>query len=506
MKIGKFKIKTKWVVIIIIILAIAGYFVIKSAFKNPLEGFVVQKIDRGEVLQEVSETGSVQATDNISLGLKTLGKISAINVSVGDDVKKGQILASIDTNQLNSQLKNYQAAVEVAKAQYQKLLVGLTPEDLKTYEVAKESAQDDLASTYASAVITLNDAYTKIYNSLTAVQSVQESYFSNSDQEGIKIVDNKKIISDSVTNIKFYLDTAKVTSDRNDIDSALAQAEASLNKTFNALKIIRETVDAGVYYSKVSSTDKTAIDTQRSNINTGLTNVTNAQQDISADKIALQKAEDNLALKKAKPRQEDIDLYEAQIEQAQANVDLIQSQIADAYLRSPLDGKITKINAKPGEVVSANQAVVNLFSSSAFQIKADIYEQDIVNVKVGNDVKINVIAFPKDVFYGKIILIDPAEKIVDNVVYYQVTIDFPEQPEGIRSGMTADIVILTNKKSDVVRAPKNAVEKIDNKETVQIIKDGKSIGQEITTGLEGNDYFEVVSGLNEGDEIITGKK
>ena len=53
-------------------------------------------------------------------------------------------------------------------------------------------------------------------------------------------------------------------------------------------------------------------------------------------------------------------------------------------------------------------------------------------------------------------MIDPAEKIVDNVVYYEVTIDFSNQAEGIKSGMTADIVIETNKKDNVLMIPKNS--------------------------------------------------
>ena len=103
-------------------------------------------------------------------------------------------------------------------------------------------------------------------------------------------------------------------------------------------------------------------------------------------------------------------------------------------------------------------------------------------------------------------LIDPAETIVDNVVYYNVTIEFLNQPDGIRSGMTADITIESNKKDNVLRIPKNAVVQIDGTETVQIVKGSKIENRTITTGLEGNDYFEVTSGLNENDQIVTGKK
>ena len=152
------------------------------------------------------------------------------------------------------------------------------------------------------------------------------------------------------------------------------------------------------------------------------------------------------------------------------------------------------------------QSAINLLSTDPFEIKVAVYEQDIVNVKVGNDVKIDLVAFPKNAFLGKVLSIDPAETIIDNVVYYEITIDFPDQPEGIRSGMTADITIETNKKDNVLMVPKNVVQNLGGKDLVQVVKNGKIENREIITGLEGNEYYEVLSGLSDGDTIITGKK
>jgi multidrug efflux pump subunit AcrA (membrane-fusion protein) len=116
------------------------------------------------------------------------------------------------------------------------------------------------------------------------------------------------------------------------------------------------------------------------------------------------------------------------------------------------------------------------------------------------------VAFPKQTFEGRVLSIDPAEKIVDNVVYYQVTIDFPDQPMGIRSGMTADIVIETEKKQDILRVAKSAVEVVDGAETVRVVKNGKIENRKITIGLAGDEYLEIISGLNEGDQVIVGIK
>lgn len=503
----KIKIKKKWVIITAIILLVVGYFSFNSLFKNETDGYITEKISRGEVLQEVSETGSIRATENINLSFKSSGRIESINVNVGNNVKAGDILAKIETSQLAIQLKDARAALVVANSQLDKILNGSTPEDIKITEDARNSAQQDLNNEYGDATTLLDDAYIKIYNSFTTANSIQGSYFSTSDQEGIKVQDSKKKISDSMEDVKFYLDKAKVVnSDHNDIDTALSKTIIDLNNVANSLKIIRDVCDQGIYYSNVSSADKTSIDTQRGYINTALTNITGSQQTINSYKIALEKAESQLAFKKAPARPEDVDSYRAQVSQAQSKIDLLEQQTSDNYLRSPINGKITKINNDPGEVISANSTIISLLSINPFQIKADIYEQDIVNVKIDDVVKINLIAFPKDTFLGKVVLIDPAEKIVDNVVYYEVTIDFSNQAEGIKSGMTADIVIETNKKENVLVIPKNAIEKIDGKDMVQVIKKKKVENREITTGLEGNYYYEIISGLSEGEEIVLSEK
>jgi len=502
----KFKLSKTWIIVIIIILIIAGYYIIPLFFKSPTDNLVIEKVQKGEVLQEVSETGSVKAAENISLSFKLIGKIDKIDVAVGDSVKKGYILAELDSGQSSAQSRAAKAALDSANSQYDKLVNGLTPQDIKTYEDVVASAKQDLSNTYGGALNNLNNAYTSVYNAYNVTVSIQNNYFATKDPQGIALSNAKNNINDNMQDIKNYLDTASKSSSNENIDFLVSRMILVLNNVFNDLKIIRAQCDQGTYYYSVTSVDKASLDTQKTYINTALTNVTGLQQSIASLKIALQKSQDNLALQIANARPEDIALSQSQIKQAQANVDALQSQLNDNYLISPIDGKITDVNIKKGQVVSPSQSVINLLSTEPFQIKVDIYEQDIVNVKVGDDVKVNLVAFPKETFLGKILSIDPAETIIDNVVYYNVTIEFSNQPNGIRSGMTADIIIGTNKKDNVLRIPKNAVVQIDGTETVEIVRGSKIENRTITTGLEGNDYFEVTSGLMEGDQIVTGKK
>lgn len=498
------------------VIAVVIFIIIVSFFKKGNGNLKLEKVARGTITQDVSETGVVKPTTEIKLGFKTSGRIDQINVKVGDIVEKGAELASLDKTSLFIQLSQAGAALAVAQAQYNKLLAGSTPEEIKVSEDARNAAQDDLNKAYQDALNTLNDAYLKIYNAYNAAGSIQASYFGTADQEGIKVQDNKTLIGDSLSKVKPLLDAAKTSlnhnpdykviedprQNRDDIDTALSEMEFSLKNTSDALKIIRETCEQGVYYSRVTSIDKTTIDNHRGYIITALTSVTNAKQTISSDKIAFQKAEDELALKQAKPRQEDIDYYRAKVKEAESNVDSYQHQIWDATLRAPISGIITRVDKKIGETVQATDLPISLISLDPFQIKVDIYEEDIVKVKLGNLVDIKVAAFPNKDLKGRVISVDPAEKVVDGVVYYEVTIGFDQPNEGLKPGMTADIVIKTISKENVLIISEEAVLK-NGKTMVKVFKNGKIEEREIEVGLEGNDgKVEVISGLSEGEEVV----
>ncbi|MDD5076728.1 MAG: efflux RND transporter periplasmic adaptor subunit [Sphaerochaetaceae bacterium] len=507
MKIFNKKIKKGWMILVITVLLITGYFLIKPFFKDSTEGYVLGKIDKGEILQQISETGSVRSAENLSLGFKTTGRIESINVSVGDKVFKDQILVNIDVDQLNMQLKNAQGALAVARSQYEKLVNGNTAEDIKIYEDSVNLARQDLKTGYAGLVNVLDDTNIKIYNASSFVDLMKKTYFERGDNESMIVSDNREKIKKELEGFELYVSKIKEVLDEENIVSDLEKIKNHIWEIKTSLEKIRGVINPiGSYQNIISSTDLTLLDTHISYVNTALTSVTSSQQSISSLKIALQKAENTLFQRKASPREEDIDIYLSQISQAEANVNLYESQIKDAYIKSPIDGVITKINGKQGEIISMNQPVINLLSANLFQIKADIYEQDIVNVKIDNPVEVTLIAYPRETIMGKIIAIDPAEKIVDQVVYYEATIDFSNELDGIRSGMTADIVIQTNKKENALRVPKNSVESMFGKDIVQVVNKGKIEEREIKIGLDGDDYYEVISGLNEGEEIIIGKK
>jgi HlyD family secretion protein len=507
------------IIIALIAILIVSFVVYQLFFKEGKSIDNLVEVSRGKISREVFETGQVKRGGEINLGFETAGKIEKIYVKVGEKVKSGDKLAKLDTSSLFIQLQEARASLDLAQAKLDKLLAGSTPEEIKIIEtqvanarISLTTANENLSQAYEDALTTLEDSYLKIYNALNTVGYIQRTYFAINDQEAIKIKESKEKIERALDTSQTHLNLAKSSSKSEDIDTALLETKNALEDTSEALKIVRETCERPVYRTTISSSDKTSLDNQRTYINTSLTSVINSQQTISSKKLSIEAAEGQLQAAEnelenilSAPREEDVELYEAQVNQAQAQVQLLQKQIQEATLTAPVSGQITKINKEIGELVQPmlQEAVISILPEAPFEIKVDIYEEDVVKIDVGNPVEISLVPFPEQTLMGEVINIDPAEKLIEGVVYYEAVINFEEIPDNLKPGMTADLKIEIITKENVLIVPEDAIQEKDDKVMVQVCKNGTFEERIIEIGLLGsNDMVEVVSGLKEGERVL----
>jgi len=503
-------------IIVIVVLAAGIYQVF---LKKEKLTYTLAEVKRGDILQEVSETGQVEKGEKISLNFQNAGKIQNIYAKVGENVEKGDILARLETSSLQIQLKDAKAALSLAEAQLDKLMAGASQEEIKVSQTAVETsrislnaATQDLEDAYQDALNVLNDSYIKAYNAKNSANLVQRTYFINSDQESTAVREQEGAIESNVLNIKSYIDDAQINSVKENIDINLTKVKNKLSNTLVSLTSIRETCEAVSYRNLVSSTDKTSLDTHRTNINTAIASIIGSEQSIVSARLniqsaqsGLQQAQDDLALTTAAPRKEDIDLYEAKVEQAKAQTELLKNQIQNTNLIAPIAGQIAEINKKEGEMVQAafQDSVISILPDSPYQVKINVYEEDVVKIKIDNETEISLVAFPDQTFKGKVISIYPAENLIDGVVYYKVIIAINEPPEGIKSGMTADVVIKTAQKENVLIIPEGAVQKKDGRNFIQISENGNLQEREVVLGISGTDNMvEIISGLQEGEKVV----
>ncbi|MBN2087373.1 efflux RND transporter periplasmic adaptor subunit [Candidatus Peregrinibacteria bacterium] len=548
--------------------------------------------EKSELIQEVSVTGKVEPSQSVDLSFETSGRVSAIYVDVGDQVKKGQELLRLNSadvqamlnqayagaNSAKAQLQQYEAGVRSQEAKLAELKQGTRPEEIQIAETnvsnAEEALSDaeknlesvknktavDLSNAYSSALNSLPSAVTKAKSALIIISDIQYAHFVNSSLYSNQIESAKAI---AVQSLLGAFNAGKWTSEfisrenggtfglvqqvvANPTNDKIAEA---LIKTLNALEKVKTALDSVPSTSELTATEKLNLDTEKININTQITAVQGYNQTISATEVgnqnlistaeagvntaknALLTAQNNLSLKKAGYTQEQIKAQEAMVEQAKANlasqkamvnqayanVQQYQAQLEKTVLRAPMDGIVTKMEAKVGEIIFPSSStyeiqipLISLIGEGNFEMEANIAEIDIAKIKIGNTAKVTLDAYSEVEFTATVTFVDPAETYVEGIPTYRVKLQFDEQDERIKSGMTANIDILTAKKEDVISIPQRSVISKDNMKLVRIAEENNDEGittikeVEVLTGLKSSDgRVEIIKGIQEGDKIVT---
>jgi len=499
----------------------------------------IYKVTRQDLKTTVSETGIVNISDELNLSFKYGGKIDNIYVKVGDKVKRGESLAKVDSSDFSIQYQQSDASVQSAQAQLDKILAGATQSDIDIAEAQVEStrvslqnkedslnnikldADNDIANSYQNAISDINDVYLDTYNIYINMDLIQRTYFGNYDQEGISVRQAKDKIRTALDYIKLDLAIIPTNTEYENINSVLSNTKTNLDDVYIALNTIRNAMETDTYRNSVSSANKTIVDTDKGTTNTNRSIIVTTQQTISSTKItnttnisvaealvrsaqkSLDETEKSLQKLLVGSSREDINIYRANLARAQAERSASSNKINESTLRSPVDGQVVKINTRIGEIASANQTIISILPEKPFQIKVDIYEEDITKVKIGDPVDIRLVAFPDTEITGKVSSVDPIDKTINEVVYYEVSMDFDQQLEGLKPGMTADITIITDQQNDLLIIPESAIIKENDKDYVKVLIDKKIIRKEVLVGKKGDDaMIEIKEGLEENDKVI----
>ena len=516
-----FKKNSKKKILVLVIITILVVFLASRLFKKEEAPFDVFEVVRGDVVKELWETGRIHGGETISLSFKTAGEIEEIYVGLNQIVEKGDILVKLNTGDSETQLEEAQLSLELTLLNLEKLLEGASPEEiqiaqtrLEGAEVLSDGSQENLQKSYEAAVTVLNSLYPQFDDVSEFIEDLVEDYVVVYDPEGRDIIRAKDEIVLIKDKIKPYWDIARGSkASHQDIDTAILIMRSSLEENFENLQSILEIIKESINYDykdKISATDRALLDNLIAGTNNALANIISSQQAITSAKLSLktarvnlQEARDALALIQTGASKTDLALQEIQIKQAQNRVDFYANQIKEMTLRSPFKSRVTAINKREGERVMALETAITLVPLAPFEISVDIYEEDIVKIEIGAPAKIILPALPEEITQGTVVFIDESEKIVEGIVYYEIKIA-PDQdlPRGIRSTMTADIIIETEKREDVLTVPRGALQGSGDKTIIEVLVGGLVQKKEVEIGLRGDDKIEIISGLTEGETVV----
>ena len=203
--------------------------------------------------------------------------------------------------------------------------------------------------------------------------------------------------------------------------------------------------------------------------------------------------------------QNDIRLQEAKIEKALANILEEETRLSYATVTAPIDGVVAFVSTQEGETVVASMSAptfVTLIDLKKLEVTAFVDETDIGKIKERQKAKFTVDAFPKKFFQAEIREIHPKAVIKDNVVNYEVMLEISKKNiSQLRPEMTANIVLTTGVHMNLLSIPRGAVKR-SGKNSFAVMKTEIDLSEKsIELGWRDGDAQEVVSGLNDGDQV-----
>lgn len=471
--------KTKiGIAIAVLVVSGVGYMVFggKTVAKDSVT------VTKGDFTKVVSVSGKIVATKSVDLSFESSGTVAGVYKQVGDMVTIGQTIAALDSSDLQASRDKARADVLAAKAELAKLQNG-------------ESLNSEISINKEQVINSIVSAYTK---SDDAIRNKVDQFFTDGQSSGPKIkytfynyFNTKNKINDSRLAIGEVLNTfgamANNLNSTTYTDNSITLAKGYVQK----VKIFLDQISLAVNsFEESVDLSKTVLEKYKSDVGIARTNINNALLDLAT-------YEDKL-----RGSVSDIPVLEAKVKSAEANVRNYDAQISKTVLSAPFSGILSLQDSKVGESVGAHTKLAAMISS---ELEVEIYipEISIPGVMLNNKATVKLDAYSDATFDAVVTHIDPAETMRDGVSNYKVKLSFVNADTRVRSGLTGDVAIETEKKADIISVGERSIVTTDGKYYVyKKTKDG-STKTEVTIGIkDGKGNVEILSGVVPGDEIL----
>lgn len=485
-------------IVIILIIILACYFLFFKASTNTETKYVTTAVAKGNIVVSVSGSGQIESTDTININASATGNIISVPVKVGQEVKKGQLIASMDSTDARIALETAQISLD--KLKKPSTLTVLQKQNLitKTYDDAWNNISSYVVDmqTVVAGMYDLNYGYLGYRNKMLLSQAGKDKI----DVSEKAYWDAKSSLDKTVS---LYKSLSRSSSNQ-DLDSLLKASLDTSKVISNSVKLFQASYDFTTYYlkdgsSSISMSAQKDISTWTNSVNSYTNSILSSISSISENAQSLQDA--------MSPADE------LDIRQSELSLESKQNSYNDYFIRAPFDGIISTLTAKVGQ--SASGSIGTLISKQKM-VSIPLNEVDIAKIKLGQKATLTFDAIEGLTITGSVDGIDSVGTVSSGVVTYNVTISLDVDDARVKPGMSVGATIITKTAQDVITVPSNAVKSKNGVSYVETLgltsTPTGSLGitspilpTQITveTGLVDDTSTEITSGLNENDVIIT---
>ncbi|MFT4213581.1 MAG: efflux RND transporter periplasmic adaptor subunit [Microbacterium sp.] len=330
----------------------------------------------------------------------------------------------------------------------------------------------------------------------------------------------------SIWTFGFVLPSTQTATAETETITQTAEADLqTMEKTITTTGTVTPTVQEDVSFEVSGTVTKVAVeagDTVEEGDTLAVVDTLELEAALLEAEATLAEAEETLA--SAEDDSDGSDSDEARVSAASAAVDVAQEAVDDAEdamddatLVAPADGLITSVGIAVGDKISSgsssssssasssssttSSAAFTLVSTDSWSLDVTVGETDIANVAAGNQVEMTTEDGTE--YFGVVSEVGLLPSTTDGSAAYPVSIDVTGDGEGLFDGVEVDVVIVYERRTDVLSVPSAAVTTADGVSTVTVVADdGTQTAVEVETGDTSDDYTEIVSGIEEGTTVL----
>lgn len=490
--------KKKIIAIVVIIVIIAAAVKSCGLGEKTAENTSTYTFDtavRTSIIESLSGTGTLEPADKYTVTTLLKGDILTDSFEEGDIVEADQVLYQIDSSDMQTTIERAEISAKSAQRSYETAVKDLDNLNVKTkvggvvtdvlVEVGDQvSAGQEIAKVRDSATMTIElpfpadeadtfyigqSAQVTLYGSFETLSGKVESISGASEvQAGNKIVKNVTISVENPGAIsEEQIATAEVGTSGSTQSGKFKYNE---NRSVNA---------------EVSGEVVAIVNDEGSEVSSGSTIIRLESDNVTN---SVQSASDS-------------------VKDAQLSLENQYETLEDYTIKSPIKGTVIEKKKKAGDTIDSNAELCTIYDLSYLKMTMNIDELDISKVKVGQEVTVTADAVQGQTFKGKVTKINMAGTTTNGVTTYPIEVQI-EDTEGLLPGMNVSTEIIVNQVEDVVAIPVGAVVRGDK----VLVKTGNTSTDDPTvpagyeyvnveTGVSNDQYVEIKSGINEGDEI-----
>lgn len=442
-------------------------------------------LTKGNLQTTVFETGTVVFEDSYIITPLSTGKILSADFEEGDIVAKGQILYIIDSVDLKNQIEQAQINLEKANEALRQNKRAAEDLTVKAKATGLVTAVYVHVGDYVTPGTKIADIVENDTLKVTVPFSVPDGAISEGESAMLTLQSDGSVVYGTVE--KVYESGQGFSGTTKGFN-----VEITLNNPGALKKGDTVVANIGGFASLSSAplaslTEQSVYSTQQGEVKT-LSLREGARISSGAAVMTIK----NDAVTNA------VNNAQLNVKEIQTNIKQLQEKLADYTLTSPIDGVVIEKKMKAGDIAQPGLALVTLANNGALYVDVDIDEMFIHQIQVGQIVNAAVSDNEEMQYTGRVKRIDDAGTEENGVTYYTVRIELDNVTDLIE-GMSMDVCIITGEK-DTQYLPISAVAG----DKVKVRNGNKTVEREVQTGIKTDKYIEILSGINEEDEVLIG--